>query len=108
MGLRPRILAASLLRQALTTRKGGKICRCRQSLPLAATENHKHFKQLSAARSSHSKPRRDRGEENVMSATRKRCWAAIAALMAILAGAAPAGAGSRIKDLVNIEGVREN
>ena len=43
-----------------------------------------------------------------MSATRKRCWAAIAALMAILAGAAPAGAGSRIKDLVNIEGVREN
>jgi flagellar P-ring protein FlgI len=43
-----------------------------------------------------------------MSGTRKRCWAAMAALMAILAGAAPAGAGSRIKDLVNIEGVREN
>ena len=43
-----------------------------------------------------------------MSGTRKRCWAAMAALVAIVASAAPAGAGSRIKDLVNIEGVREN
>jgi flagellar P-ring protein FlgI len=32
----------------------------------------------------------------------------MAALVAILAGIVPAGAGSRIKDLVNIEGVREN
>jgi len=43
-----------------------------------------------------------------MFGTRKRCWAAMAALVAIVASAAPAGAGSRIKDLVNIEGVREN
>jgi flagellar P-ring protein FlgI len=43
-----------------------------------------------------------------MSGTRKRCWAAMAALVAILVGTVPAGAGSRIKDLVNIEGVREN
>src|SRR6516165_10142248 len=43
-----------------------------------------------------------------MPGTRKRCWAIMAVLVAILAGAAPAGAGSRIKDLVNIEGVREN
>ena len=43
-----------------------------------------------------------------MSRTRRRCCAAMAALMAILAGTVAAGAGSRIKDLVNIEGVREN
>jgi flagellar P-ring protein FlgI len=43
-----------------------------------------------------------------MSGTRKRYWAAVAALVAILAGTVPACAGSRIKDLVNIEGVREN
>jgi flagellar P-ring protein FlgI len=43
-----------------------------------------------------------------MSGSRKRCGAAMAAIMAIVAGAVPAGAGSRIKDLVNIEGVREN
>jgi flagellar P-ring protein FlgI len=43
-----------------------------------------------------------------MSGTRQRCWAAMVALVATLAGTVPAGAGSRIKDLVNIEGVREN
>jgi flagellar P-ring protein FlgI len=43
-----------------------------------------------------------------MSGTRKRYWAAVAALVAILAGTVPACGGSRIKDLVNIEGVREN
>jgi flagellar P-ring protein FlgI len=43
-----------------------------------------------------------------MSGTRKRWWAAMAALVAMLIGTVPACAGSRIKDLVNIEGVREN
>jgi len=43
-----------------------------------------------------------------MSGTRPRCWAMMAALVATLAGTVPSGAGSRIKDLVNIEGVREN
>jgi flagellar P-ring protein FlgI len=43
-----------------------------------------------------------------MSGTRQRCWAAMVALVATVAGTVPAGAGSRIKDLVNIEGVREN
>jgi flagellar P-ring protein FlgI len=43
-----------------------------------------------------------------MPATKNRHGAVIAALVAVLTSAVPAGAGSRIKDLVNIEGVREN
>jgi flagellar P-ring protein FlgI len=43
-----------------------------------------------------------------MPATKNRQGAVIAALVAVLTSAVPAGAGSRIKDLVNIEGVREN
>jgi flagellar P-ring protein FlgI len=43
-----------------------------------------------------------------MSGKRQRYWAAMVALVVTLAGTVPSGAGSRIKDLVNIEGVREN
>src|ERR1700720_4656839 len=43
-----------------------------------------------------------------MTGTLRRGLAAIAAVLMLLAGSLPAGAASRIKDLVNIEGVRQN
>src|SRR5215469_5053004 len=46
--------------------------------------------------------------EQGMSGTGKRGLAAIAAASFLLAACLPAGAASRIKDLANIEGVRQN